>query len=97
MFCVVPVLQTNIRCHVPIFLSKQLEAEDAPKNREGKDVLEAWDSLANDCKVARLRAGGQCVVQITVVLYIIVRKFIHRTMSGVLAACNYKDVERPKM
>lgn len=62
------MFQANIRCHVPIFLSKQLEAEDTPKKRDGKDVLEAWDSLANDCKVARLCAGGQCVVQITVVL-----------------------------
>ncbi|XP_048039100.1 sperm associated antigen 9a isoform X2 [Megalobrama amblycephala] len=40
--------------------SLKLEAEDAPKNREGKDVLEAWDSLANDCKdeLSDLSQGG---------------------------------------
>ncbi|XP_026072338.1 C-Jun-amino-terminal kinase-interacting protein 4-like isoform X5 [Carassius auratus] len=39
---------------------KQLEAEDAPKKRDGKDVLEAWDSLANDCKdeLSDLSQGG---------------------------------------
>ncbi|KAK2915951.1 hypothetical protein Q8A67_000325 [Cirrhinus molitorella] len=39
---------------------KQLEAEDTPKKRDGKDVLEAWDSLANDCKdeLSDLSQGG---------------------------------------
>ncbi|XP_026072355.1 C-Jun-amino-terminal kinase-interacting protein 4-like isoform X7 [Carassius auratus] len=40
--------------------SLKLEAEDAPKKRDGKDVLEAWDSLANDCKdeLSDLSQGG---------------------------------------
>ncbi|XP_073797732.1 sperm associated antigen 9a isoform X6 [Danio rerio] len=40
--------------------SLKLEAEDPPKKREGKDVLEAWDSLANDCKdeLSDLSQGG---------------------------------------
>ncbi|XP_051572835.1 C-Jun-amino-terminal kinase-interacting protein 4-like isoform X4 [Myxocyprinus asiaticus] len=39
---------------------KQLEPEDTPKKREGKDVLEAWDSLPNDCKdeLSDLSQGG---------------------------------------
>ncbi|XP_016431235.1 C-Jun-amino-terminal kinase-interacting protein 4-like [Sinocyclocheilus rhinocerous] len=40
--------------------SLKLEAEDTPKKRDGKDVLEAWDSLANDCKdeLSDLSQGG---------------------------------------
>ncbi|XP_052392152.1 C-Jun-amino-terminal kinase-interacting protein 4 isoform X3 [Carassius gibelio] len=40
--------------------SLKLEAEDAPKKRDGKDVLETWDSLANDCKdeLSDLSQGG---------------------------------------
>ncbi|XP_056608525.1 sperm associated antigen 9a isoform X8 [Triplophysa dalaica] len=30
--------------------SLKLEADGTPKQSEGKDVLEAWESLANDCK-----------------------------------------------
>uniref|UniRef100_A0A673MRU3 C-Jun-amino-terminal kinase-interacting protein 4 n=1 Tax=Sinocyclocheilus rhinocerous TaxID=307959 RepID=A0A673MRU3_9TELE len=40
--------------------SLKLEAEDTPKKWGGKDVLEAWASLANDCKdeLSDLSQGG---------------------------------------
>ncbi|KTG07170.1 hypothetical protein cypCar_00025167 [Cyprinus carpio] len=40
--------------------SLKLEPEDTPKKRDGKDVLEAWDSLADDCKdeLSDLSQGG---------------------------------------
>ncbi|XP_051570070.1 C-Jun-amino-terminal kinase-interacting protein 4-like isoform X7 [Myxocyprinus asiaticus] len=40
--------------------SLKLESESTPKKRDGKDILEAWDALANHCKdeLSDLSQGG---------------------------------------